>query len=199
MAEWNNILERAYPQGTLPEVDAEGLQRNTTGSCSPPNKESLGCPWFNECRFREHRGKTGPVNCAIYTELAESEGGHNAIREAHCYEYYSGGYAKRAENAKKTGEIVLVVAVEGDGKIIKIRGTQKEHVKRDPDCEACARNQCNKMVDVFDERKVRPFVRPAEKFAARNVGRQMLDEMVRTEEKEMQTQMVERARVRSAK
>ena len=197
MAEWNNILERAYPQGTLAEIDAEGLPRNTTGSCSAPTKENLGCAWFGECRFREYKGTKGPVNVAIYTELAESEGGNNAIREAACHEYYSGGYSKRAENARKSGEIILVVAVEGDGKLIKIRGTEKEHVKRDPDCIACAKNQCNRMVDVFDERKVTPFPRPSAKYAVRNVGRQMLDEMVRTEEKEMQDRMLEKARVKT--
>lgn len=198
MAEWNNILERAYPQGTIAEVEAEGLPLNTTGTCSAPTKVSLGCSNFHECRFRQHKGKTGPLNCAIYTELSEAEGGYNAIREAACHEYYSGGYAQRAENAKKTGEIILVVAVEGDGKTIKIRGTQKEHQKKSPDCEACQRGQCNKMEDVYETRPVRPFARPAEKFAVRKTGRQMLEEMVTEGEKEMQQQMVERARVRSA-
>lgn len=200
MAEWNNILERVYPQGTLAEIDAEGLPRNTTGSCSLPSKDSLGCPWFAECRFREHRGKTGPVNIAIYTELAPAEGGYNAIREAACHEYYSGGYSKRAENAKKSEEIILVVAVEGDGKKIKRRvGTEKEHKKRDPDCDACLAGRCHKLKDVYDEAEVEPFQRPGTKFAARNVGRQMLHQMVENEEKEMQKQMVERARVRNAK
>jgi hypothetical protein len=66
-----------------------------------PTKSNRGCAWFEECRFRQFRdhvkGKKGPLNTVVYTKLSPAEGGFDRIREISCYDYYYGGYAKRAD------------------------------------------------------------------------------------------------------
>lgn len=185
-----------YPIGTLDEIDAVGLPRRITASCSMQTSENRGCPWFSKCRFRQirdgaqppghERPLKGPENVAVYVQLAQGQGGAADIKFMSCETYYQSGLHARWRNMigeEGSGEVIKVLGIAGDGK----KYIQKEHVKmhktKDPNCPDCATNTCIRMqVRVDKDGKVPRlpiprFPRPAESLRDLAIGAEISEQI----------------------
>lgn len=62
----------ARPQGTVPEMEAAGMDPMRYGSCAAPNPRTgtVGCKDFHRCRM-SFRGRSGPENVGI--EIAKKD------------------------------------------------------------------------------------------------------------------------------
>ena len=162
------VLYKDRPVGTLEELREAGLRGNEYGSCSERTTSNNGCPWREVCKFKDHRdavnGKRGPCNCAVLITLSPQEGSASDVREMPCHMYYYSGLHQREQQMDKTGEVIYIVAVEGDGRKFSETQSVKAHKKKDAECEACQSGQvCNKRrFEVLPEREVRPFKRLSE-------------------------------------
>ena len=155
-----------YPIGTLAEIDAIGLPRNTTASCSLQVQGNRGCSWYRKCRFREIRdGATpkghkqplkGPENVAVYVQLSQGQGGAADIMFMSCDTYYVSGLHQRQRhmivNEVPGAEVVKVLGIAGDvdpktgqERTYLRREQVKAHLVKDPNCADCATNTCIRM------------------------------------------------------
>ena len=155
-----------YPIGTLAEIDAIGLPRNTTASCSLQVQGNRGCSWYRKCRFREIRdGATpkghkqplkGPENVAVYVQLSQGQGGAADIQFMSCDTYYVSGHHQSQrhmiQNDLPGGQVIKVLGIAGDidpktgqERTYLRREQVKAHLVKDPNCADCATNTCIRM------------------------------------------------------
>lgn len=166
--------------GTLEEIRDIGMDPARVGCCARRNtaEKIKGCAWFKHCRFRQWRDQTnglrGPLNIGVEIILSQQQGGAWNQSEMACHMFYDSGAAARAMESQKSGEIVRVIAYEGDGKLLKIRETRRKNPNNADD---------KTMEQYIVERPVQKFVRPKERFpiiAAAEVARdEMRDEQER--------------------
>lgn len=171
------------PIGTLAELAEIGADPTRVPSCSKRTGQQAGgnkgCPWHRACRFTPWRdqmqGLQGPLNIGVEVILSNSDGGAHNQKEMECYTYYSANYRVRAKASEETGEIVRIVAYEGDGKEIAewcTRSTPPDSV-----------NKNGRAVPYLHKHEISPFKRPKERFPV-EVGRQsareeMMDDLER--------------------
>lgn len=184
-----SVLYRDRPHGTLEELAQAKYHPSQYGSCSPRTQTSLGCPWYDICKFRDHRdrvnGKKGPCNIAALVTLSPAENSETDVMESACFEYYYAGLWQREQQMDKTGEVIAIVAVEGDGRTFQQKENVRAHKKKDPECEACQTGQlCMKRKTVLTTaRQVKPFQRlfdRAPMAVAANEAREALAKQVET-------------------
>lgn len=168
------------PIGTLDELKDINANPFKKRACHPRTKTAdgtiLGCPHFRACRFKPWRdqmaradGTTlkGPLNLGVEIALAEIDGGAVGQMEMACYQYYSNNTRARQKQQEETGELIRIVAYEGDGKMITERCT-----KWVPDGMGGQKMEPYESVHL-----VTPHKRPKERFAmaaAVNEARQFL-------------------------
>lgn len=173
-----NMVQGKDPIGTLDEVRTLGLNPRLVGSCSKQTRDNVGCPYHEQCRFHQWRdgvdGRKGPLNIGIEIILGPVDGGAWGQKEMACFQYYKAGLADRVTDSPQTGEVIRVVAYEGDEKQMSFRETVRENPK-DPNDK--------RLLDVIDQRPLRPFERPAKRFPLyakrENAREQALDEVER--------------------
>jgi len=185
-----------YPIGTLPEIKAMGLPPNTTASCSLQMQGNRGCPWFSKCRFREIRdGVTpkghklplaGPENVAVYVQLSQGQGGAVDIKMLPCSDYYQSGLHERWRNMENSGEVIKVLGVAGNGREYTMQETRKLHIKKDPNCQACAANNCFMHEAVRAKRPIPRFPRPSESMGQLSAGADIREEVLAEVRAEME-------------
>lgn len=174
------------PQGTVAELRAHNMALNAYGSCAERvpdgSRTVLGCPWWGRCQFREHKGVDGPINVGVAAVLSPLEGGFADGKVMPCYHYYGSGLADRQLQAmtKKTGEIIKVIAVQGDGKKVKMRGTERLHSTPDPTCLDCTDKDvtCIRMKETVTVTEV-PRLRRMWENTGRLYGEELAGEMLR--------------------
>lgn len=176
------------PVGTLEELHDNGLSPDKFGSCSMRTRNSKGCAWFQMCRFRQYRdqigGKKGPVNIGVRVILSPAEGAAADNKIMPCYDWYYTGLSQRQRQGEKTGEIIKVISVEGDGKKIRSRTTVREHPKPEPGCLSCSEGKCYRRKEVVVEEEVFPYPRPGKVYAIHGEAARQREEMMLDEERE---------------
>lgn len=171
------------PIGTLDELVQIGADPTRVPSCSKRMGAQAGgnrgCAFYRQCRFKPWRdqmqGLKGPLNVGVEVVLAPTDGGAHNQKQVECFTYYSANYRARSRAAEDTGEIIRIVAYEGDGKEIAEWCTRS----LPPD----AVNKNGRVERYLHKHEVTPFVRPAERFPI-EVGRQqareeMMDDLER--------------------
>jgi hypothetical protein len=150
------------PIGTLDEIKALGMDPRKVGSCSLRTggvDSNTGCPWFKQCRFHQWRdgvgGRKGPLNIGVDIMLGQVDGGAWDQKQMACFQYYSSGLALRAKNTDRTGEVIRIIAYEGDDKELSERISKREN-PADPNDK--------RMVSTVENRTVQPFPRPATQY-----------------------------------
>src|SRR5216110_2627672 len=78
------------------------------------------------------------------------------------------GLHNRQRQSADTGEMIKVIAFEGDGKKIRSRITVRAHPKPVPGCLACAKGECYRRAVAFEGgpegQEIPKFPRPREIF-----------------------------------
>lgn len=174
------------PQGTLAELLAHNMRPNAYGSCAKRKPDGddtvLGCPWWNKCQFTRHKGVDGPINVGVAVVLSPDEGAYADGKVMPCFHFYGSGLADRARQAmlNGTGEIIRVIAEQGDGKKIKERTSERLHIKPDPGCLDCKNPNvdCIKMHEPVAEREVPRLARMWENTGMA-YGQELRAEMLR--------------------
>lgn len=154
--------ETGEPIGTAEKLKEFGLDPIRFGSCSPYIKDqNKGCGAYHHCRFREYRdrlqGRSGPGNIGV---LMITPQGAAANHIKSCYQYYQAGDDARRRNADVNGWVVKIVGLEGD--TVKDRGSRMLHAKRDTNCPACQKGNCQKMQQYVEPRVIPKFPRLGE-------------------------------------
>ena len=171
------------PIGTLDELVEIGADPTRVRSCSKRTGTAAGankgCQFFRQCRFKPWRdqqdGLKGPLNVGVEVILARVDGGKHGQKQVECFNYYAQNYRARARAAEDTGEVIRIIAYEGDGKKISEWCTRS----LPPDTV----NKNGKIEPYLDVHEVHRFKRPAERFPV-EVGRQeareeMMDQLER--------------------
>ena len=174
-------VARRWPIGTKDEIVAMGLEPENARSCSAPIKGlNMGCRFFGPrggCKFPElfklNSGPVGPERRGYYKIIQDT--GATQSFQSECYQIME-SVAERMDQAKKIGEVYSRFYVPGEK--MKWRVSERLHKKRDPDCEACGKNDCNKMHMVTHEVEIAPFVRPEERFKS-SVWQKEVEEGIR--------------------
>ena len=179
-----SLREAVGPIGTLEELVQIGADPKRIESCSRRTGRSAGgnrgCPWFDKCRFTAWRDKVnglkGPLNVGVEVMLSQLDGGAHNQFQISCFDYYATHLHERKRQGEDSGELVRIVAYEGDGK--EIREWESKHVP-DPNVQGGGR----KVERYIKQHAVTPFPRPAERFPM-EVGRErakveILDEVER--------------------
>jgi len=175
------------PIGTLEELAELKLNPQRVGSCSPQEGNNIGCAWYARCPIKDFRdrkdGKMGPEKIAVLTVLTPSENSVPQTTEMNCFEYFWSGAANRARQAAversegNEAEIIKIVSVAGDKKMIQTRESVRIHEKKDPNCPLCQKNECNKTKQVLTKpHEVEKFLRPKEAFPELAMATEMMDE-----------------------
>ena len=174
------------PVGTLDELNDLGMDNTRFGSCSMRTNSNKGCPWFRQCRFRDFRDHVGnklaPANVAVRIVLSPVDGGAADTKIMPCFDYYGSGLHNRQRQSSETGEIIKVIAFEGDGKKVRSRITARAHPKPVPGCLSCAKGECYKRAPGVDEGEVPKFPRPREVYHAMAEAAMARDEMLAEDE-----------------
>lgn len=170
------------PVGTLEELREQGMDPTKFGSCSQRSPQNKGCPWFKFCRFRDHRdqvgGKRGPANFGVRIILSQIEGSAADEKIMPCFDYYYSGLYQRQRQSAETGEVIKILAMEGEPRLIKSRKTVRSHPKPVPGCLSCAEGKCYLREDAFDEVPVPPFERAGKVYALHGEAARMREEMM---------------------
>lgn len=152
-----NANVRHYPVGTLDELlndvckgDEERFEhaRKLFATCSKPDPDNRGCPFFKKCEFKKWRGKSGPRRVGVLSAFIRAAA---AIRVMPCFVYMSVMHAIRMLSKSQA---VRVIAQEGD--YVKVKETRRVNPKdpKDP------RHHL-----VYVQRLIKPFPRPIESLA----------------------------------
>jgi hypothetical protein len=159
---------RHYPVGTLEELlrdvckgDEERFAQAKMefATCSMPDKDNRGCPFFKKCEFKKWRGKIGPRRIGVLSAIWR---GLASIKVMPCYVYMSVMHAIRMLSKSQA---VRVVAQEGD--IVKVKETIRVNPKDVKDFR-------HKLV--WRNRLIKPFPRPLETLADVAFSMQVLQE-----------------------
>lgn len=154
--------ETGDPIGTREALEKYGLNPKVYGSCSAPLPgQNKGCPVFHHCRFGEYRdrrgGRSGPGNIGV---LMITPQGAAANHIKSCFQYYQAGDDAKRRRSDENGWVVKIVGLEGDS--VKDRGSRMLHAKRDPNCPACQKGNCQKMKQYVEPRVIPAFPRLGE-------------------------------------
>lgn len=154
--------ETGDPIGTKESLAEHALDPRRYGSCSPYEEgKNKGCPSYHNCRFTEYRdrigGRVGPGNCGVLSITPE---GAAAVNIKACWQYYQSGDDGKRRNADKNGWMVQIIGLEGD--TVDDRGSRMMHAKRDPNCPACQKGNCQKMQQYEEKREIPAFPRLGE-------------------------------------
>lgn len=117
---------KKFPVGTLEEIQQAGLDENKVCCCAQPIKDQRrGCPVWDTCRF-DHRSMgafkgQGPRYIG-YRIIDPALGDLGTNQDVHaCYAFVHGlqkradfGAAARRESGGRRGEVIRVIAQEGD-------------------------------------------------------------------------------------
>jgi hypothetical protein len=149
------------PIGTLDELKEIGADPKKIPSCHERTKDGSikGCVHHRVCRFRQWRdgvgGLKGPLNIGVEITLAQVDGRHTGQMEMACYQYYNNNTRARQKQQDDTGELIRIVAYEGDGRSIVERCTR--HPEGEP--------KTSPLMEHYDDiHEVRPHLRPKERF-----------------------------------
>jgi hypothetical protein len=162
------------PIGTLVELLEVGGNPKLTQTCSVPTGPQAGgnkgCPWGEKhCRFHPWRnqsnGLKGPLNVGVEIMLSRDDGGAHNQMQMSCFDYYAANMHRRKSAGEHSGELVRIVAYEGDGKMIR------EYESRAIDPKATVVGGSKEIVRYINEHPVWPFPRPKERFPM-EVGRE---------------------------
>lgn len=161
------LNEIVTPIGTLEELEQINANPFKVRSCHIREKTAdgtiLGCAFFRQCRFRPWRDQMvkpdgtrlkGPLNVGVEIALAQVDGGAMGQMEMACYDYYRANIRSRQKQQEESGELIRIVAYEGDGKNITEVCTR--HVDSDPKSPVMERYN--------DVHPVRAHKRPLERF-----------------------------------
>jgi hypothetical protein len=178
------------PVGTLEELNQLNIDKTRFGSCSMRTNDNKGCPWFRSCRFREYRdrvgGKVGPLNIGVRIVLSPIDGGASDTKVMPCFDYYGSGLHNRQRQSADTGELIKVIAFEGDGKKVRSRITVRAHPKPVPGCLSCAKGECYRRATAIeggeDGQVVPKFARPREMFQGMVEAERAREEMLAEED-----------------
>lgn len=140
------------PVGIKKEIEALGQTLDKWGSCSPrdPGLKNRGCNHFVECIFG-FKAVDGPHNVGVYIK---SDTGASVEREMPCHVYMETLH-RRAMESGETGEVIAVVAHEGD--TIEVI----EEVPKTPRSKDDAR-----MKRTTIQHTIKPFPRPGQEGSA---------------------------------
>lgn len=162
----HDVPQIFIPVGSLAEVKALGLPTRNISTCSErDDRNNYGCPLWEHCD-RTFRGDR-PHN-----EIVRTIGTNGDVRfiARPCF------MTVQAE-LDSVDKNTLVQVIGGEGDSYTYRGSQKAHIKRDPDCNDCMQGKCEKWVDVAEIPAVCDQFPPAAthrelvKFARRNEAR----------------------------
>lgn len=176
------LNEITTPIGTLEELKEIGADPRKVRSCHERTGAQaggiLGCPHFRMCRFRQWRdqqnGLKGPLNVGVEITLSQIDGRHTAQSEMACYNYYAANIRQRQRQQEESGELIRIVAYEGDGKMISEKETRR--VKGEP-------KESPLMEPYMNVHPVTPHKRPIERFpvvaAAHIASEERMDDVER--------------------
>ena len=127
------------PVGSLAEVKALGVPTRNIATCSAhTERENMGCPVYELCdrRFRDTR----PQN-----EVGEYVGAEGDLRRVvrPCFDW-----VKEEAESYENGTLITIIGYAGDP--YTIRGSEKKHRERDPNCNDCSAGKCVAYVDRDD-------------------------------------------------
>lgn len=131
----NDYPQIARPVGSSEEVKALDVPlRNVATCCAHVDGKdgAMGCPRYSEQCDREYRGTRPRMEVM---KVITKEGGIR-VYHAPCFDNVG-----REIELEAQGGYAEVIGQEGDTYLS--RGSVKRHIKRDPDCPDCARNDCN--------------------------------------------------------
>ena len=178
------LNEITTPIGTLDELIQIGADPRKTRSCHPRtgsgNGSIAGCPWHRMCRFRQWRdqvgGLKGPLNIGVEIVLSPEDGRHTGQMEMACYQYYANQTRARQKQQDESGELIRILAYEGDGRSISEWETKHAPEPGKPDGDP----KSPVMERVLNVHEVKPHKRPMERFpvvAAANMAKtELMDE-----------------------
>ena len=145
------------PVGTPEAIHDYGESPLTWGSCYQTNAihpkfggPISGCPYHSDCVFKRDR----PRNCGVYVEI---DSGANQQFVSSCFGYM-GGLHQRAMNQEASGEVIAIIADEGE--------MIEETVRLSVDPVNCNKNGNMAMKEVVRQVVVPPFPQPGEEGSA---------------------------------
>lgn len=192
------------PQGTLEELRMLKMDPTQWGSCAPHGTGQKGCPIYPDCPIPKFRDgfkvgkveKHGPALIGVGVILSRADGSAGGGQIMPCWDWFYRRLKARRENAKKSGEVVRILGVEGDDVTVSEMTTTKAHKTRAEgmalNCEGCAKGDCmlRKNVIVKTNLKDIHFPRPAERFPGLTLGNVMAEEMLAEMERDTDSAML---------
>jgi hypothetical protein len=151
------IEPTAQPVGTPDSIHAYGESPLKWGSCAEVNSihpkfggPIAGCPFHADCVFKKDR----PRNCGVYVEI---DSGANQQFISSCFGYMSGLHS-RAMQQDKTGEVIAIIADEGE--------MIEETIRLSADPVNCNKNGNMALKEVVRQVVVPAFPQPGEEGSA---------------------------------